>query len=150
MATATNRILWWSLVLSLVIYVGVAAQAGRAEPVDVSALLPVFVAISVGIGAGTFLHRRRFLSEPIQSGRLDPTTPEGQQQAFKVFMIDLVLSESVGIYGLVLSILSGRLWYSVAFSAAAIGLLVIHRPTAPDLVPPSPATDRSLDSTPIA
>ena len=44
------------------------------------------------------------------------------QAAFPPFLINLALSESVGLYGLVLSLLSGLPAYSVAFGVGAIGL----------------------------
>ena len=57
-------------------------------------------------------------------------------RAFTPFVLNLVLSESIGIYGLVLSFLSADPSYVFAFGAGAIALLWVHRPTAPDLVPP--------------
>ncbi len=138
MANLTCRILWWALVVSLLVYVVVAhvAQVRPNPNADVSLLLPVFAVLSGAIAVGTIIFRRRALSGPIQAGRLDPSTPEGLQAAFTPFILSLVLSESVGIYGLVLALLSGQPVYSVAFSAAAIALMFVHRPTAPDLVPP--------------
>jgi hypothetical protein len=138
MANLTRRALWWALVVSLLIYVAVAyvAQVAPNPNAPVSLLLPIFVGLSGVIAVGTIIFRRRALSGPIQAGQLDPTTPQGLQAAFTPFIINLILSESVGIYGLVLTFLSGQLLYSVAFSAAAIALLFVHRPTARDLVPP--------------
>ncbi|MBW2421929.1 MAG: hypothetical protein JRH19_25565 [Deltaproteobacteria bacterium] len=121
MANFTNRILWWCLVL----------------------------VISIGIGAGSLLYRRHALSGPIQSGKLDPSRPEGLEKAFLPFMINLVLSESVGIFGLVLSFLSGQPAYSIAFAAGALVLMYLHRPTARDLVPPISGSQRGLNPKPI-
>jgi hypothetical protein len=120
------------------VYVVVAhvAQVAPSPNAPVSLLLPVFAGVSGAIAAGTIVFRRRALAGPIQAGRLDPSTPEGFQAAFTPFILNLVLSESVGIYGLVLAFLSGQPLYSIVFSAAAIALMVVHRPTAPDLVPP--------------
>lgn len=142
MANPTCRVLWWALVFSLLVYVVVAHVAQvtpnpNAPPVSV--LVPVFAALSGAIAIGTIIFRRRALSGPIQAGRLDPSTPQGLQAAFTPFILNLVLSESVGIYGLVLAFLSGRPIYSIVFSAAAIGLMFVHRPTAPDLIAPMSA-----------
>ena len=141
MANLTCRVLWWTLVASLVVYAVVAHVSGLppSSNAQVALLAPIFVALSVAIGIGTAVYRRRALAGPIQSGELDPSTPEGLQAAFQPFIINLVLSESVGIYGLVLAFLSGQPMYSVAFSGAAIGLMYVHRPTAPDLQPPMSA-----------
>ncbi|MBW2540963.1 MAG: hypothetical protein JRF15_02635 [Deltaproteobacteria bacterium] len=141
MANLTCRILWWVLIGSLVVYVAVAhvAQVVPNQNAPISLLFPVFVALSIAIAIATIIIRRRALSEPIQAGRLDPSTPQGLQAAFTPFILNLVLSESVGIYGLVLAFLSAQPLYSAGFSAAAIALMFVHRPTARDLVPPMSA-----------
>ena len=138
-ANPTCRILWWTMVASLAIYVIVAhvVEVDRsASTPPVSMLVPVFGVLAAGIAIGTAIYRRRALAEPIRAGTLDPTSPEGMELAFQPFLINLVLSESVGIFGLILAFLSGQPSYSVAFCAAAAGLMVFHRPTAPDLQPP--------------
>jgi hypothetical protein len=98
---------------------------------------------------GSMMYRRRALSGPIQAGELDLTDPDGQQRAYQAFMLNLVLSETVGIYGLALAFLTGNPSFSVVFSGGALLLMYLHRPTAPDLVPPPTARGRSTDSTPI-
>lgn len=138
MANPTFRILWWALVASLLPYMVIAhvAPVPVAPEAPVSLLLPVFGSLALAIAVGTLIHRRRALSAPIRAGKLDPSTREGMQAAFKPYIINLALSESVGIYGLVLSLLSGRPVYAAAFCAVSLVLLVLHRPTAPDLRPP--------------
>jgi len=138
MASVTNRILWWSLVVSLLIYVVVAHVASVRPRSDapISELSIVFAVLSVGVGIGTLVYRRHALAGPIQRGELDPTSTEGRVRAFQPFMLNLVLSESVGIYGLVLAFLSGEGALSIPFVAGALVLMLLHRPTAPDLVPP--------------
>jgi hypothetical protein len=101
------------------------------------------------MGVGTVILRRRALVGPIQSGRLNLTTPEGQARAFTPFILNLVLSESVGIFGLLLAFLSGQPVYSIVFSAGALFLLFVHRPNAPDLVAPLSGEHRVVDSNPI-
>ena len=144
--------LWWSLVASLLIYVVVAyvvvIPSSPTAPVEY--LVPVFALLCFAIAAGTLRYRRKALVRPIQTGELDTATPQGLERAFKPFMINLVLSESVGIYGLVLAFLSGSPMYSLAFAAAALVLMYLHRPTAPDLVSPISGHTRGIDSNPIA
>ena len=123
-------------------------ETGGEAPLEV--LVPAFGGLSLAIGVGTVVYRRIGLVGPIQSGSLDPSTPEGLQAGFQVLIILWVLSESVGIYGLVLSFLSGNPLFSVLFSAAALALLFVHRPTAADLQPPTSPTDRATDARPIA
>ena len=142
MANSKCRALWWALVGSLLVYV-VMAHVAQVTPnpngPPVSLLVPVFTALSGTIAVGTIVFRRRALVGPIRAGRLDPSTPQGLQAAFTPFILNLVLSESIGIYGLVLALLSGQPIYSIVFSAAAVALMFVHRPTAPDLVPPMSA-----------
>jgi F0F1-type ATP synthase membrane subunit c/vacuolar-type H+-ATPase subunit K len=152
MDNMVNRMLWWSLVMSLLVYVLVAnvARVPPSPDLPIGLLTAVLFLLSCGIGAGTVIHRRRALSGPIQSGALDPTTPAGAQKAFTPFILNLVLSESVGIFGLVLSLFSGNPLFCAGFSAAAIALMVVHRPTASDLVPPLGPRHRASNSTPIS
>ncbi len=81
--------------------------------------------------------RRRAPGGPIQAGALDPTTPEGMQKALPPFVVNLALSESIGIQGLVLALMSGRPAACLPFVAGELVLLYIHRPTASDLQPPA-------------
>jgi hypothetical protein len=150
LANPVNRILWWALLVSLCVYVVVAhvekVPARSDVPVDV--LAPILGFLSIAVGVGTAIYRRHALVDPIQAGELDPTTPRGALLAFQPFITNLVLSESVGIYGLLLSLLSGNPLFSIAFSTGACLLMFVHRPTAPDLVPP-PGARRPDDATPI-
>ena len=125
----------------LVIYAIVAhlVDLPTSPAIPISLLTFVFAALSVAIAIGTVVYRRRALVGPIQSRALDPATPEGLRAAFQPFIINLVLSESIGIYGLVLSLLSGQPLYAVAFSVGAIALMYVHRPTASDLQSPMSA-----------
>jgi hypothetical protein len=148
MATVTNRLLWWCLVVSLLIYVVMAHVASPRMNPDAPAplLMAVLATLSLGIAVGTLLYRRHALAGPIQRGALDLTNPRDQAKAFQAFIISLVLSESVGIYGLVLAFLSGRGAYSIPFVLAALALMYAHRPTAPDLQ--SPLSGASFEGRP--
>jgi hypothetical protein len=151
MASRINRILWWSLVVSLLIYVVVAYVA--SVPADtqapVTALFVAFGIASVGIGIGSLSYRRHALSGPIQRRELDPASSEGRAKAFLPFILNLALSESVGIFGLVLALVSGQGSYSIPFVLAALALTYAHRPTAPDLVPPLSGRDLGVRPPPI-
>lgn len=138
MASVLNRVLWWSLVVSLLIYVAVAHVVSM--PADPDTPIPLLAGalgmLSVGLGIGTLLYRRHALVNPIQRGDLDLTNLQHQAKAFQAFTLCLVLSEAVGIFGLVLALLAGRGAYCVPFVLAALALLYAHRPTAPDLQAP--------------
>lgn len=141
MGNSTNRLLWLCLVASLLIY-PVLTYLAKLPPnpdAPIQLLFPILAVIALGEGAGSLLYRRHALARPIESGELDPSEPEGMKKAFVPFMINLVIAGSVGIYGLVLSFLSGDLFYSIGFTAGALVLMFLHRPTAADLNPVTPS-----------
>jgi hypothetical protein len=147
----TNRVIWWSLVVLLLVYVVVAHLA--SVPANTQALVTVlFVAfgiVSVGVGFGSLVYRRHALAGPIQRGELDPTSSEGRAKASLPFVLNLVLSESVGLFGLVLALLTGQGAYSIPFVLAALALAYAHRPSAPDLVPLLSGRDLGVPPPPI-
>jgi hypothetical protein len=138
-------------VASLFVYIVIAhvADVPPRPDLPIALLTAIVTFLSIAVGAGSLIFRRLALSNPIRSGTLDPATPEGLQRAALPFTLNLVLSESVGIYGLVLAFLSGTPIYSIAFSGAALVLMFLHRPTAPDLVPPLSSRQRAEDASPI-
>lgn len=138
MASPVNRVLWVAMSSSVVLYVAIAAFVD-VEPNEeiVASLWPFLAGIAGAIAAGSIAWRRRALVEPIHTGALNLATPEGLARAQTVFILSLGLSEAVAIFGLLLSLLSGDLRWVIAFGAAGLTLLWLHRPTAPDLVPPA-------------
>jgi len=138
MANPTTRLLWWALVVSQVAYLAVAYLV-KLPPGDddlIRILALSFALLSAATAAGSILYRRVALVGPIRSWTLDPSNPEDFQKLYPRLLLNLVLAESVGIHGLVLSLMSGRVHFSLAFGTAALALLYVHRPTALDLVPP--------------
>jgi hypothetical protein len=139
----TLRVLWLALLASQVIYLVVpyvAEVAGRRpDPGVLNTLTLILAGISLATGAGTIVYRRRALVDPIQAGRLDPDSPDGAAKAFSPIILNLVLTESIAIYGLVLALLSGSPSRAVPFALGAFVLMWVHRPTAPGLTPPASA-----------
>ncbi|MBW2312624.1 MAG: hypothetical protein JRH10_00430 [Deltaproteobacteria bacterium] len=138
MANLTTRLLWASLVASQFIYV-LLAWLVELPPRDgevLALLTPVLCVMALATAVGTIFYRRHALVGPIQSRTLDLTKPAGFAKAFQPFMLNLVLSESIGIYGLFLAFLSGEVGFSAFFGSAAVAMLWHHRPTSPELVPP--------------
>ena len=135
MRTTTNVMIWAVLCLSQAIYVVVAfLKPPSPTPQDVSStMFPPLLVVAGMLAAGTIWWRTRSLVRPIQRGDLDPGTPEGQARALPAFLINLVLSESVAIYGLVLTFLSDDPRYVLGFVGAGLTLMFIHRPFAPEL-----------------
>ncbi len=154
MANFTNRLIWWALIVSIGVYaVAAYAIAGTVGPRDrtqVHILTAALGLVSTTIGMATIFIRGRMLVGPIKRGELDPRTPAGRKRAFMPFILCLVLSESIGTYGLVMAMFSGSPLYAGPFLVISTLLLLIHRPTAPELVPPSSGPAGHLDATPLA
>jgi len=137
MDSPVNRMLWIAMMNSVVIYGVVAAFVSLPPRGEVVATLwPILAGVAAIVAAVSMALRRRALVEPIRAGTLDPTTPAGLARAQTPFIVNLALSESVGIFGLVLSMLSGDWTWVAAFGACSLALLWLHRPTSPDLAPP--------------
>lgn len=154
MANATNRIIWWALFSALFVYAVIAFVVAPTMSIDAGANV-LLIAVALGVvslstAVATIFIRGRMLVGPIQSGALDPRKPEDMQRAFVGFILCIVLTESIGIYGLVLAMLSGNGTWALPFLAVALMLMGVHRPTAGDLRPPAGGPNAHLDSAPIA
>jgi len=123
------RLVWRALLGSLAVY---AALPWFLEPrgdASVSAvLLPILTLLAAGTAVGTLVAREMLLVRPIRSGQLRPSLPEGMDRVFQLSIAFWALSESVGLYGLVLYQLSGEPRYLYLFLMAAAGLFFAHRP----------------------
>ena len=142
----TLRVLWLVLLGSQVIYLVlpfVLQPAGQpSDPSFVRTVSLALGSVSAVVGVGTIVYRRRALVAPIQAGHLDPNTTEGLAKVFRPFVLNLVLTESIAIYGLFLALLSQGPRPALPFAIAAFVLMYLHRPMAPDLSPPSPGVYR--------
>ena len=134
LATLVNRLVWWLFFTSPLSYIYAAgALPPGDDPRDVLALeLPALLIASVLIAGGTRFWRKRALVDPIQSGEIDLSTPEGLGRAFTPFVLNVVLSAAIAIFGVVLTFQSDVPAYTYAFSAASMILMYSHRPNAPD------------------
>jgi len=136
--TRTNTLVWAVLCLSQLIYVVIVFQkppTPRPQDVATTMFPPLFV-VAAGLAAGTIWWRRRALVRPIQTGEIDLKSQAGLGRAFTHFILNLVLSQSVAIYGLVLTFLSNQPLYAIGFVAAGLALMWIHRPFAPEVQGP--------------
>jgi hypothetical protein len=136
----TARIVWLALLASQVLYLAVPYLVTLGgEPLPAMARTRLFfalAAVAAVTGAGSLVYRQRALVAPIAAGRLDPRTPEGSARAFAPYVLNLVLTESIAIHGLVLALVSHERLVALPFALAAFALMAVHRPTAPDLEPP--------------
>ena len=136
------RRLWSVLLRSQVIFLVVPfiLPAGSASDLTtVRTLSLVFAGVSVVVAVGTLVYRRRALVAPIQAGQLDPNTTAGVAKAFSPFIVNLVLTESIAICGLVLALLSHQVGWALPFAAGAFALMYVHRPGSPEFLPPPAA-----------
>ncbi len=130
-----RQILWvtWSvLVLSLGIYAGVAAlgiKSSNNPDLEFAHLMATALFVLAIPTAGlTFILRNRLITRPITRGSLDPSSPSGAQKLMRGFMLTWVISEAVGIWGLVLWFLSGSWSLFLPLLIAGAFLLGWHAP----------------------
>ena len=125
-ARRNNWILWATLLLTQLVYVGIAASGlGRQPgpgPDEVFARALGVVAIGTAIGAHLCWRHSR------GAGRAVNEPPPTQQQTFTFFLLAAVLDESIAICGLVLAFLGAPAETWAPFSIAAFALLLVHRP----------------------
>jgi hypothetical protein len=125
-ARRTNWVLWASLLLVQVVYVGILVSGllpPRPEPPPATFALVLGVsAVGIAIFAHVCWRRSR------GAGRAVHEPPPTQQAAFTSFLLACVLDESIGVFGLALGYLGAPMETWAPFIAAAVALLLIHRP----------------------
>lgn len=143
-------IVWSALAISQVIYLFVPAPL-REGPANLPAIFPLVlgaIAFVQGVGMVVLLRVRAF--NPIQGGRLDPTSKEVAAQLFTTLILAWVLAESVALYGLVLRFLQFELLYSASFAAGGALLLFLGRPWQSRLGRPASAADMAGSNAPLS
>jgi F0F1-type ATP synthase membrane subunit c/vacuolar-type H+-ATPase subunit K len=130
-ARQTRRLVWVVLLVSQLVYVGMLV--GGSVPLgDARADLPMlplaFAGLSLGEAAvAHFMWRRATgAGRPLHAAPVEPTA------AFTSYLIAWVLDEAIGLYGFVMGFLGFPAEVWGWFSAAALALLVLHRPSGDD------------------
>jgi hypothetical protein len=123
-----SRVLWSTLLASQLVYLalilsGVARV--REQPLELPALPIAFgvVAGATGIAAHPLWRRAS------GAGRALPADPPEAAAAFTFFLLAWVLDESIAVYGLLLALLAFSPVSWSPFSAAALALMLVHRPS---------------------
>jgi hypothetical protein len=136
---ATLRIIWLALMMSLVIYgvVGGMAAPGMASPMnqeDFAVLRIALFALSLAtLLASRYIKRLIMTGKGRAIGLAHDQPPAVMQRYTGAVIASLAMSESVGIYGLVLYLLGKDetdLYLLLAISALA---MVYHRPKREEL-----------------
>ena len=130
MTLETQRIIWRALLASLALY-GTFPWFIRLER-SAESLDPLFLRMIMGvafcIGIGSLAARQVLLVRPIRAGELIPNTDAGLARVGRISIVLWALSEAVGLYGLMLYMLSGEARHLYLFLMAATGLFFAHRP----------------------
>ncbi len=140
---------WSALAISQVIYLLMPVPPGE-RPVNPD-LFPVVlgaIALIQGVGVVVLLRVRAF--NPIQGGRLDPTSKKGAVQLFATLILAWAIAESVAIYGFVLRFMQFELLYSASFAAGGALLLFLGRPWQSNVGRPGSAADLAGSSAPLS
>ncbi len=128
----TLWMIWGSMLMSLAVYGALplllAGETPNAE--TASSLAPILGLVALGLAVASVVLRRTLLDAPLAAGEIDPETPEGAQRIQVGFVVAWVLSEAVGIFGLVLWFLGRDTALLGGFLAASAVLLALHAPLA--------------------
>lgn len=90
----------------------------------------VLALLSLSAGVGTFALRETLVMRGLRAGVLDPMTPQGLARVRATLIVLWALCELIGVFGLVVSLGSGRPTFGWPFAVASVVLLILHRPHA--------------------
>jgi hypothetical protein len=138
------RLIWIAHLASLAVFagVGIAVSGSVSAAPDAAALLrPALVVVSVIVALASLWWRRSlatsprspfylFAEEDVATGAQPVAEGTGITRLQTNCIIVWALSESVAVFGLVLTILSGVPSDVVPFLAGTVVLLYVHRPAA--------------------
>lgn len=128
----TPLIMWGAMLSSVVLYIGISYMTKRAEMTEIDPIFRwvlAFVALCTGLMSLAVFpimmplsKLRKVLKEDLRIGAL-------RGMFFVALILRLALAESVAIFGLVLSQLSGDPSEILPFAGASIVLLVLSYPS---------------------
>ena len=140
----TLYIIWLAMLASLGVYLGVCEFLKKDWPLDIAPSLPVetiryaLAAVSGATLMGTYFLRRHLVQKqkPFNPG---PTNlSQGQHPAMARYtvavVISLALAESVGIYGLVLFLLSKDSMTLYQFMGGSAVAMIYFKPSKEELM----------------
>lgn len=128
--------LWivWAALSGSVLACAVIAflQTRAAASIDASFPQTLYLVL-LGMGLSNALVsvviRQFLLVRAVRRGTLDLQTSAGSQRAFVLFLVTWALSETLGIFGLVIVLLGASFVSGIPFWGLALVLMLLHRPT---------------------
>lgn len=127
-------ILWAAILMSVLVYAlmpfFLPIDASPSEGSDV-VFVGSFALLAAMCAAASFAVRHLMWIAPLERGELDLSSTSGRARFFQVSLVCWVLSESVGICGLVLFFLGSSQAVLYGFVLGAVVLLGIHAPRRP-------------------
>lgn len=133
-------IVWAAMLASLVLYAAMPlffAGSGADDPAFERVMLIALSAVALVSGIGTLVARNLLIVQPARRGELDLRSAAGLAHFFPIAVVLWAVSESIGVCGLLLCFLFGKLAYLYSFLFAAAALLLVHAPRLASLVPVS-------------
>jgi hypothetical protein len=128
----TLRVVQWSLLVSILLYVAVGEMLGpkghRVEP----ALSYVFSSLAVGIVGTIFVVRRTLVSRAESELAVHPDDSVSLNHWRTGYITTYALCEALALFGLVLRFRGSELQQSVLFYIGGFVLLFFFRPTQPE------------------
>lgn len=131
----TLQIIWGALLVSLGMYAGISYVVAKpVAPADLPAPVPtmqmLFAMLSLGSLTVAYLLPRKLLQKAI--GKEDPATLQIEKLvglAFTPWILRMALTESVGIYGLMLAMVSGQPSNGLPFLIMSALVMLTHMPS---------------------
>lgn len=103
-------------------------QSGSANPGILPILSGLLIFLSLISAVMSSLVWLKLLKAPIESGTLDIQTATGLQRYQTLSIIIWALDETIAVFGLVLVVISGVVYYAIPFCVVSLVLLVLQRP----------------------
>lgn len=148
-----RAVVWIGFAVSQTICLFLPLGDRARSAADAASAFQLFVAVLGGVAFAEAVVMvvllRRGAVQPIQEGRLDPTSTEGAARLFTVLAIAWTIASSVAMYGLVLRVLGTPTAHWGPFAVSGAILHVLARPWQGGFSRPATATDLARSGKPL-
>jgi F0F1-type ATP synthase membrane subunit c/vacuolar-type H+-ATPase subunit K len=121
---STLRIIWLAILAS-VIAIFVVTRLVQPTPGGSEVLLWILLVIGLGNLGASFLLKQKMLKQAVEGRK-----PELARSAY---ILAFALCESIGLFGLIVHLITGAKYYFFLFVLAGFGIL-LHKPQRDDLL----------------